>query len=153
MSSFNWDSIQEAQRPVCFATTHALAAFETNWSKRANAICGEVPSPFKGLVFGCDGRAMSPYHTKNRYGRRLALARGHRWLAVLESGEADSLREIADKEGVDNSYVSRMINLTCLAPDIVAAILDDTLPDHVTLLDLAVDPPRLWEEQRKIISL
>ncbi len=79
---------------------------------------------------------------------QLALARGHRWLAMLESGEAGSLLEIADREGVDNSYVSRMINLMCLAPDIVAAILDDTLPDHVTLFDLAVDPPRLWEEQR-----
>ena len=83
---------------------------------------------------------------------QLALARGNRWLAMLESGEAGSLREIADREGVDNSYVSRMINLTCLAPDIVVAILDDTLPDHVTLFDLAVDPPRLWEEQRKILQ-
>ena len=84
---------------------------------------------------------------------QLALARGNRWLAMLESGEAGSLWEIADREGVDNSYVSRMINLTCLAPDIVAAILDDTLPDHVTLFDLAVDPPRLWEAQRKILQL
>ena len=86
-------------------------------------------------------------------GETAALARGNRWLAMLESGEAGSLREIADREGVDNSYVSRMINLTCLAPDIVAAILDDTLPDHVTLFDLAVDPPRLWEAQRKILQL
>ena len=84
---------------------------------------------------------------------QLALTRGHRWLAMLETGEAGTLQEIADKEGVDNSYVSRMINLTCLAPDIVAAILDDTLPDHVTLFDLAVNPPRLWEEQRKILQL
>lgn len=30
-------------------------------------------------------------------------------------------------------------NLTTLAPDIVAAILDDTLPNHITLFDLAVD--------------
>ena len=29
----------------------------------------------------------------------------------------------------------------------------DTLPDHVTLFDLAVDPPRLWEAQRKILQL
>jgi hypothetical protein len=41
-----------------------------------------------------------------------------------------------------------MVNLTTLAPDIVAAILDDALPNHVTLFDLAVDPPALWEEQR-----
>lgn len=84
---------------------------------------------------------------------QLALARGHRWLAMLESGEVKSLREIAAREGVDNSYVSRMMNLTVLAPDIVAAILDDTLPGHVTLFDLAVDPPALWEEQRgRLIS-
>lgn len=79
---------------------------------------------------------------------QLALARGHRWLVMLESGEAKSLKEIAAREGIDNSYVSRMVNLATLAPDIVAAILDDTLPNHVTLLDLVVDPPALWYEQR-----
>ena len=63
---------------------------------------------------------------------QLALARGHRWLAMLESGAVQSLREIAQREGVNSSYVSRMVNLTTLAPDIVAAILDDTLPNHVT---------------------
>lgn len=66
---------------------------------------------------------------------------------MLVSGEAKSLREIATREGVDNSYVSRMVNLTTLAPDIVAAILDDALPNHITLFDLAVDPPALSEEQ------
>ena len=79
---------------------------------------------------------------------QLALARGHRWLAMLESGEAKSLREIAALQGVDNSYVSRMVNLTTLAPDIVDAILLDELPDHLTLFDLAVDPPLCWGEQR-----
>lgn len=78
---------------------------------------------------------------------QLALARGHRWLAMLESGAAKSLREIAALEGVDNSYVSRMVNLTTLAPDIVAAILDNTLPETLTLFDLAVDPPAVWDEQ------
>ena len=82
---------------------------------------------------------------------QLALARGHRWLALLESGKVSSLREIATLEGVDNSYVSRMMNLTVLAPDIVEAILDDTLPDHLTLFDIAVDPPALWEGQRTLL--
>jgi hypothetical protein len=54
---------------------------------------------------------------------QLALARGHRWLAMMESGEVKHLEEIAKKEGIDNSYVSRMVNLTTLAPDIVDAIL------------------------------
>lgn len=80
---------------------------------------------------------------------QLALARGHRWLTMLESGEVKSLKEIAAREGIDNSYVSRMVNLTTLAPDIVAAILDDAMPNHVTLFDLAVDPPALWDKQRE----
>jgi hypothetical protein len=78
---------------------------------------------------------------------QLALARGHSWLAMLESGEAKSLREVASREEVDSSYVSRMVNLTTLAPEIVAAILGDTLPNDITLFDLAVDPPVLWEDQ------
>lgn len=84
---------------------------------------------------------------------QLALARGHHWLGMLESGEAKSLKEIATREEVDNSYVSRMVNLTTLAPDIVAAILDDAIPNYVTLFDLAVDPPALWEEQRRRVFI
>ncbi|SCZ84497.1 LacI family transcriptional regulator [Nitrosomonas mobilis] len=92
-----------------------------------------------------------PWHTAATP-LQLALARGHRWLAMLESGGVKSLKEIAVHEGVDSSYVSRMINLTTLTPDIVAAILDDVLPNDITLFDLAVDPPALWEEQRARIS-
>lgn len=84
---------------------------------------------------------------------QLALARGHRWLAMLASGENKSLKEIAERENVDPSYVSRMVNLTTLAPDIVAAILDDALPNHITLFDLAVDPPAMWEQQRERLKV
>jgi hypothetical protein len=44
-----------------------------------------------------------------------------------------------------------MVNLTTLAPDIVAAILDESLPSHVTLFDLASGTPLLWEEQRALL--
>ena len=57
------------------------------------------------------------------------------------------LREIATREGIDSSWVSLRSNLTTLAQDIVAAILDEALPNHITLFELAVDPPALWEEQ------
>ena len=58
------------------------------------------------------------------------------------------MTEIAKREGIYNSYVSRMVNLTTLAPDIIDAILLNELPEHLTLFDLAVDPPALWDEQR-----
>jgi hypothetical protein len=67
---------------------------------------------------------------------------------MLTSCEAKSLKQIAEREGVNASYVGRMLNLTTLAPDLVAAILDDTWPAQVTLLDVAINTPVLWEEQR-----
>ncbi|MGH8588012.1 MAG: hypothetical protein ACREXX_01360 [Gammaproteobacteria bacterium] len=37
-----------------------------------------------------------------------------------------------------------MVNLAMLAPDIVAVILDETLPPDLTLFELAVNPPGPW---------
>ena len=68
-------------------------------------------------------------------------------LAMLKSSKVRSMKEIARREGVDDSYVSRMVNLTTLAPDIVAAILNETLPEEVTLFNLAAGTPVVWEEQ------
>jgi hypothetical protein len=79
---------------------------------------------------------------------QLALARGHRWLRMLEAGEVSSMSEIARREGTDHSYVVRHINLTLLAPDIVAAILDEKTPEGVRLHALSINPPTLWEAQR-----
>lgn len=78
---------------------------------------------------------------------QLALARGHRWLRMLEAGEVSSLREIAKRDGADHSYVAKHLNLTLMAPDIVAAILGDALPDGVRLSALLINPPMLWEDQ------
>ena len=68
---------------------------------------------------------------------QVALARGHRWLRLIESGKVINITAIAKTENVDRSYISRVVNLTTLAPEIQAAILDETLPGTVSLLDLA----------------
>ena len=83
---------------------------------------------------------------------QLALARGQRWLRMIEAGEVSSLREIAQRDGADHSYVAKHLNLTLLAPDIVAAILEDALPDGVRLSALLINPPVLWEEQRAALG-
>ena len=48
---------------------------------------------------------------------------------------------------------SREWSLTTLAPDIGAAILDDALPNDITLFELAADPAALWEEQWERVRL
>lgn len=100
-----------------------------------------------------DGNTLKPRPVNDKPAPiQMALARGRRWLAMLESGEADSLTEVAEREGMDRAYVSRMVNLTTLVPDIVAAILDETLPSEVTLFDLASGTPLFWDEQRAQIQ-
>ncbi len=81
-----------------------------------------------------------------------ALARGHLWQRMLDDGRATSIGQIAKKEGVDDRYVARFLNLTTLAPEIVAAILDETLPETVTLADLSLNPAAGWEEQRRLLG-
>ena len=71
-----------------------------------------------------DGTAFKPRAwDKDPTPIQLALARGHQWLGLLESGKAKNLSEVAEQVGMDRAYVSRMVNLTMLAPDIVEAIL------------------------------
>jgi hypothetical protein len=82
---------------------------------------------------------------------QLALVRGHRWLALLESGEAGSLKDIAEREGADASLVSRLLNFTTLAPEVVDAMLEDSLNPKITLLDVAIDPPEPWHAQLRAL--
>ncbi|WP_394538794.1 LacI family transcriptional regulator [Lysobacter enzymogenes] len=76
-----------------------------------------------------------------------ALGRAERWRRMLESGEATSINDLAAKERTDFSYIARLLNLTTLAPQLVAAILEDALPSGTTVNDLAINPPLLWSGQ------
>jgi hypothetical protein len=51
-------------------------------------------------------------------------------------------------EGDRQQLLSRIVNLTTLAPDIVVTILADALP-HITLFDQAVNTSALQDEQRE----
>ena len=53
-----------------------------------------------------------------------ALARAHRWQGMLEEGRFASVRELAEAERVSLSYISRILRLTLLAPDIVERVMD-----------------------------
>jgi hypothetical protein len=56
--------------------------------------------------------------------------------------------DIARREGTNHSDIARHIKRTLLAPQIVAATLDATLPDRVQLLSPAINPPVSRDERR-----
>jgi hypothetical protein len=76
-----------------------------------------------------------------------ALVRAHRWRRRIESGQAKSITDLAEQEGVTVAYVCRLLPLTCLAPDIVEAILDGRQPKGLRLAEMLGNGPMAWEEQ------
>ncbi|MCB9833035.1 MAG: hypothetical protein H6807_11240 [Planctomycetes bacterium] len=78
----------------------------------------------------------------------VALARGHHWRDLIESGQYGGVSQLAAGLGVDRSYVGRMIRLTLLAPDIVEAIIRGREPSGLSLARLVREGPLRWDEQR-----
>jgi hypothetical protein len=82
-----------------------------------------------------------------------ALARAFRWKRMLESGEYATIADLADREGIAPSYMTRVLRLTLLAPDIVEAILDDRPAPQVTLARVLGPFPAEWERQEATFRL
>jgi len=90
--------------------------------------------------------AAQPRRTDNTLVK--ALARAFRWNRMLDSGEFTTIAELAESEGIASSYLTRVLRLTLLAPDIVEAILDGRQGPEVTLARLMEGFPVEWREQR-----
>lgn len=76
-----------------------------------------------------------------------ALARAFRWKRLLESDEFATIAELAEREGIAPSYMTRVLRLTLLAPDIVEAILDGKQGPEVTLARVLEPFPVEWSSQ------
>jgi len=76
-----------------------------------------------------------------------ALARAFRWKRMLDSGEFATIAELAEREGIASSYMTRVLRLTLLAPDIVEAILDGEQGPEVTLAQVLEPFPGSWAAQ------
>ncbi|MCC1492731.1 hypothetical protein [Cognatishimia sp. F0-27] len=77
-----------------------------------------------------------------------ALSRAFRWKRMLETGDFVTIAELAEHEGIAPSYMTRVLRLALLAPDIVEAILDGKQGPEVTLVRVLEAFPVEWEKQR-----
>jgi len=74
-----------------------------------------------------------------------ALARAFRWRRMMEAGRYGTLNELAAADKINSSYVSRLLRMTLLSPDIVEAILDGRQPVGMTLPGLMKPFHVEWE--------
>lgn len=76
-----------------------------------------------------------------------ALARAFRWKKMLESGEFATIGDLAAREKIAPTYMTRVMRLTKLAPEIVEGILDGRCA--LALAELLEPFPVEWEGQRR----
>jgi hypothetical protein len=82
-----------------------------------------------------------------------ALARAFRWQQMLDDGACGTIEELAKHEKVNRGYMSRVLRLTRLAPDVIEAILDGRQGPEVTLAKLLEGFPLGWAEQRTHLAI
>ena len=87
-----------------------------------------------------DGSAIMPSSKPQPDGTLIkALARAWRWQRMLDDGVYASVSDIGDAENISKSYVSRVLRLTLLAPDIIEAIVTGRA-DQSLMLEQLVRP-------------
>jgi len=80
-----------------------------------------------------------------------ALARAYRWKRLLDAGSFATIEEIAAHERISASYLTRVMRLTLLAPDIIEAILDGRTP--ALGMDELLNPMTpVWSKQRALLG-
>jgi hypothetical protein len=78
------------------------------------------------------------------------LVKAHLWQRYLDRGTFSSMKELAEKKGIDESYVRKILNLNYLSPKVKEMILDGTLQKEVKLQDLvSMGKELVWEEVRE----
>jgi hypothetical protein len=130
---------------------------DLNWVLDDNIIVVTIPMQWKRrggrkLIIAPDGGdAWAP--TKPRPDEALirALARAHRWKRLIEDGTYRSAAQLAEVENITRSYVTRLLNLALLAPDISEAILNGEQAPKIQLSQLISNLPSDWKDQRDIV--
>jgi hypothetical protein len=72
-------------------------------------------------------------------------ARAWRWQRMLDEGAYSTVSEVGDAENIWKSYVSRILRLALLAPDIVESILAEQADQALLLERLERPLPASWK--------
>jgi site-specific DNA recombinase len=81
-----------------------------------------------------------------------AIARAHDWVDRMLRGDTANQRSIAAETGHDERYVSRILPLAFLAPDLIEAILEGKQVPHLSLDGRLGNISADWSQQRMILA-
>ena len=81
------------------------------------------------------------------------IGRARKWAAMLEAGEPENPKALADELGMDRSNLARDLVLASLSPVIVRRILSGDPPARLTLAKLRSLRTVVWSEQERALGL
>ena len=91
-----------------------------------------------------NGRAQDPHVLR-------AIARAWNWRRQLETGTASTIQDIAATEKVSDRFVSRLMRLTYLSPEVLDHLVIRRVPPALSLNDLVGVASRPWAEQMELV--
>jgi len=91
-----------------------------------------------------DGRSQDPHVLR-------AIARAWSWRRQLETGAASTIQDIAAAEKVSDRFVSRMMRLAYLSPEVLEKLLIHRIPPALSLNDLMAVAEWPWAEQMETV--
>ncbi|MFO1254330.1 MAG: hypothetical protein U1E37_01440 [Sphingomonadaceae bacterium] len=80
-----------------------------------------------------------------------AVAKAWSWRRKLESGEAATIQDIAQAEGISDRYVGRMLRLAYLAPAVLDKLLVGRMAPAVSIKDMTAAAELPWAEQEAAV--
>ena len=93
------------------------------------------------------GKAPAPNAKLNKL-----VAHAHAWLDAVTSGRVVSINKLGDRLKRSRTYVSTIIRVAFLAPDITESILTGTQPVDLKSADLLKNLPLDWSDQRRVLG-
>jgi DNA invertase Pin-like site-specific DNA recombinase len=111
---------------------------------------------YAGRKIGCSSTQGAFNITKSNHDNALirAIVRSHKWNTMLETQQAVSIKEIAEKEGVERTYAGDVMKLKYLSPEIITMIMKGTQPRTLNLSQLMRQPlPLDWQAQKALLQI
>ena len=81
------------------------------------------------------------------------IPRAFRWQTLIDEGKFSNVHELARALGKDDGYVSQIIRLTLLSPEIIHAIIAGTLEKDIGIEQLKQAMPLMWDDQKKMFGM
>jgi hypothetical protein len=121
-------------------TVHVPVAFRRRRGRKV------LVTPDRGMLAPASMSRILPHSAMIR-----ALARAFRWRRLIESGVHATVLEVAAAEQINPSYISRILRLSTLSPEVVEATVEN--PSSFPL-DRVMKPfPVEWAAQTRQLSM